>query len=282
VELRAVRYEVRDRVATVTLARPHRMNAWTGTMHAEYRACVAEAEDDRSVRVLVVTGEGRAFCAGADLEALDANADAGRYDDGLRGDVAHPGYGIRPEFDHPFAFHFGLAKPVIAALNGAAAGVGLVLACFCDLRFAAGDAKLTTSAPRLGLPAEYGLSWLLPRIVGLGRANDLLLSSRVVLGGEAAAMGLVNAAIPADELLDFTYGYAARLAAEVSPASLRETKRQIYADLHGDVGTAVARSVALTERMVGEPDYAEGVRAWIDKRQPRFADPPLDDGDRSP
>jgi enoyl-CoA hydratase/carnithine racemase len=272
-ELHAVRYEVSERVATVTLARPHRLNAWTGRMHTEYRWCLARAEADPGVRVVVVTGEGRGFCAGADTGALERNAAAGGYDDGVREPLATPGYGVRPEFDHAFAFHYGMATPVIAAVNGATAGVGLVLACFCDLRFAAAGAKLTTSAPRLGLPAEYGLSWVLPRLVGLGHAVDLLLSSRVVLAEEAATMGLVNRVLPPDELLPATYDYARALATEVSPASLREAKRQIYADQHGDVGTAVERAVALTDEMMGRADYAEGVRAWLDKRPPDFPDP---------
>ena len=269
-DLRVVRYDVVDAVATVTLNRPNRLNAWTGRMHAEYRWCLAQAEDDPEVRVIVVTGAGRGFCAGADAQALTQHAEAGGYDDGLREPPATPGYGVRPEFDHDFAFHYGMAKPVIAAINGPAAGVGLVLACYCDLRFAAAGAKLTTSAPRLGLPAEYGLSWVLPRLVGIGHAADLLLSSRVVLAEEAATMGLVNRVLPPDELLPFVADYARRLATEVSPASLRETKRQLYGDLHGDVGTAVTRSVELLDRMMGEPDYAEGVRAYVDRRPPRF------------
>lgn len=274
-DLRAVRYEVGDGIATVTLNRPHRLNAWTGRMHTEYRWALAQAEDDPGVRVVVVTGEGRGFCAGADAQALEQHAEAGGYDDGVREPPAEPGYGVRPEFDHAFAFHFGMAKPVIAAVNGPAAGVGLVLVCFCDLRFAAAGAKLTTSAPRLGLPAEYGLSWVLPRLVGTGHAVDLLLSSRVVLAEEAATMGLVNKVLPPDELLPFTYGYARRLATEVSPASTREAKRQIYGDLlHGDVGASVERSVGLIDRMMGEADYAEGVRAYVEKRPPRFGDPP--------
>lgn len=272
-ELRTVRYAVDDHVATVTLDRPHRLNAWTGRMHTEYRWCLAKAEADPDVRVIVVTGAGRGFCAGADAAALERSAAAGGYDDGLREPPAEPGYGVRPEFDHQFAFHFGMATPVIAAINGAAAGVGLVLACFCDIRFAAAGAKLTTAAPRLGLPAEFGLSWVLPRLVGVGHAADLLLSSRIVLAEEAATMGLVNRVLPPDELLPHTYDYAHRLASEISPASLRETKRQLYADLHDDVGTAVERSVALTDRMMGEPDFAEGVRAWNEKRPPRFAAP---------
>jgi enoyl-CoA hydratase/carnithine racemase len=272
-ELKVVRYEVADRIATVTLDRPDRLNAWTGRMHTEYRWCLARAEADPGVRVAVVTGAGRGFCAGADTGALERHAEAGGYDDGVREPLATPGYGVRPEFDHAFAFHYGMATPVIAAINGPAAGVGLVLACYCDLRFAAAGAKLTTSAPRLGLPAEYGLSWVLPRLVGLGHAVDLLLSSRVVLAEEAGTIGLVNRVLPADELLDHTYTYARMLATEVSPASLRETKRQIYGELHDDVGTAVERSEALLDRMMGEPDYAEGVRAWTAKRPPRFPDP---------
>ncbi|HEY8548022.1 MAG TPA: enoyl-CoA hydratase-related protein [Acidimicrobiales bacterium] len=275
-ELKVVRYEVADRVATVTLDRPHRLNAWTGRMHTEYRWALAQAEQDPGVRVIVVTGAGPGFCAGADAKALEQHAEAGAYDDGVREPLAEPGYGVRPEFDHAFAFHFGMAKPVIAAVNGPAAGVGLVLACFCDLRFAAAGAKLTTAAPRLGLPAEYGLSWVLPRLVGVGHAADLLLSSRVVLAEEAATMGLVNKVLPPDELLPFTYDYARRLATEVSPASSRVAKRQLYADLHDDVGTSVARSEALLGEMTGAPDYAEGVRAYVERRPPEFPDPEPD------
>jgi enoyl-CoA hydratase/carnithine racemase len=270
-DLRVVRYEIADAVATVTLNRPDRLNAWTGRMQTEHRWCLAEAEADPEVRVVVVTGAGRGFCAGADAAALEKHAEAGGYDDGVREPLATPGYGVRPEFDHAFAFHYGMATPVIAAINGAAAGVGLVLACYCDLRFAAAGAKLTTSAPRLGLPAEYGLSWVLPRLVGVGHAADLLLSSRVVLAEEAATMGLVNKVLPPDELLDHTYAYAHQLATEVSPASLRITKHQLYGDLHGDVGSSVERSVELIDQMMGEPDYAEGVRAYMEKRPPRFA-----------
>jgi enoyl-CoA hydratase/carnithine racemase len=269
-EYRTIRYEVGDRVATITLDRPDRLNAWTGRMHTEYRHAVAVAEDDAEVRALVVTGSGRGFCAGADARALDKHAEAGRYDDGVREPLATPGYGVRTEFDHAFAFHYGLRFPVVAAINGPAAGVGLVLACYADLRFAAAGAKLTTAHGRLGLPAEYGLSWVLPRLVGIGHAADLLLSSRVVLAEEAAAMGLVNRVLPAEEVLPAATDWARAVAHHVSPASVAASKRQLYADLHGDVGTAVTTSERLLERHVQGPDYAEGVRALIEKRPPRF------------
>lgn len=269
-ERKVTQYAVHDRIATITLDRPHRLNAWTGRMHTEYRAAVQEAEDDPGVRVLVVTGAGRGFCAGADAAALDQHREAGAYDDGVRSPLAEPGYGVRPEFDQPFAFHFGLTTPVIAAVNGPAAGVGLVLACFADLRFAAAGAKLTTAHGRLNLPAEYGLSWLLPRLVGTGRALDLLLSSRVVLAEEAAEMGLVNAVVEPDRLLEHTYEYASMLATTVSRRSLAETKRQVWVDQHRDVGTSVAEAQALLEEMVREPDFAEGSKALSEKRPPRF------------
>src|SRR5215471_13629826 len=200
-DLKATTFDVADRVATITLNRPHRLNAWTGRMHTEYRWALAEAEADDDVRVIVVTGAGRGFCAGADSAALEGHVEKGGYDPGTDDDIATPGFGVRDEFDHDFAYHFGLTKPVLAAINGPAAGVGLVLACYCDLRFAAAGVKLTTSHGKLNLPAEYGLSWLLPRLIGLTHANDLLLSSRVVLAEEALAMGLVNAVVPPEELL---------------------------------------------------------------------------------
>ncbi|MGI8939835.1 MAG: enoyl-CoA hydratase-related protein [Iamia sp.] len=273
-DLKVVRYDVTGRVATVTLDRPQRMNAWTGRMHAEYRWCLARADDDPEVRAVVVTGAGRAFCAGADTEALAGHAEAGGYDPGTPEDMATPGYGVRSEYDHAFAWHYGLTVPVVAAVNGPAAGVGLVLACYCDLRFAAEGAKLTTSAPRLGLPAEYGLSWVLPRLVGIGHAADLLLSSRVVLAEEASTMGLVNRVLPPGDVLAAALDYARALATEVAPTSLRTAKAQLYADLHGDVGTAVARSERLLDEMVAAPDYREGVAAWNERRPPDFPPDP--------
>jgi len=270
-ELKVTQYVVDDEIATITLNRPQRMNTWTGRMDTEYRWLLAEADRDPTVRAIVVTGAGRAFCAGADSRALEGHIAKGRYDSGTTEDIAKPGYGVQPEFDADFAYHFGLTKPVIAAVNGPAAGAGFLLACYADLRFAAAGAKLTTSHGKLNLPAEYGISWLLPRMIGLTRANDLLLSSRVVLAEEALAMGLVNAVLPPDELLPYAYNYVRHLIATVSPGSLRETKRQIYADLHRDVRAAVAHSREQLERMTTEPDFAEGVAAFMEKRPPRWS-----------
>jgi len=269
-ELKTIRYAVDDRVATITLDRPHRLNAWTGRMHTEYRWAIQQAQRDVDVRVVVVTGEGRGFCAGADAGALEGHAERGGYDPGTPDDLATPGYGVHDSFDHDFAFHLGLRTPVIAAINGPAAGVGLVLACYCDLRFAAAGTKLTTAHGRLNLPAEYGLSWILPRIVGLGRANDLLLSSRVVLAEEALELGLVNRVAPGDEVLAEAQAYAHELAHGVARRSLAETKRAIALDQCRDLGTSVAESARLLDEMMGEADFAEGTRALVEKRPPQF------------
>lgn len=269
-ELKATRYAVEDGIATLTLSRPERLNAWTGRMHTEYRWCLQQAEDDPDVRIIVVTGEGRGFCAGADAAALEGHIEKGGYDPGTPEDLASPGYGVRPEFDQPFAFQFGMRKPIIAAVNGPAAGVGLAIVCFADLRFAARGAKLTTAHGKLGLPAEYGLSWMLPRLVGITYANDMLLSSRAVLAEEAMSMGLLNRLVEPGEVLDAAYGYARELIRNVSPASMAATKRQIAEDLHGDVGSSVAKSEELLRQMMREPDYKEGVAAFLEKREPRF------------
>lgn len=269
-ELKTIKFDVQDRIATITLNRPDRMNAWTGRMHTEYRWIMLQAEQDPEVRVILVTGAGRAFCAGADSKALEGHIEKGGYDPGTPDSLAEPGYGVRPEFDASFAWHFGLSKPLIAAINGPAAGVGLVLACYADLRFAAPGIKLTTAHGKLNLPAEFGLSWLLPRLIGLTRANDLLLSSRVIMSEEAERMGLINGIFEADALLDKTLSYAAQLRDNVSPASLRETKRQIYTDQHRNVGAAVEESERLVNDMMQQADYVEGVNAFVEKRAPNW------------
>src|SRR5437764_1558595 len=204
-------------------------------MEQEYAWALVEADADADVRAVVVTGAGRGFCAGADIKALDRIVEAADYDaasppPAQASDL--PGHSVH-------TLPLRLTKPVIAAVNGPAAGVGFVLMCFCDIRFAAAGAKLTTSFGRLGLPAEHGVSWLLSRLVGPGRAADLLFSSRVVLAEEAVELGLVNRAFPPDELLPFTLDYARRMAADISPSSLRVMKRQLWDDMTGELAPSV-------------------------------------------
>jgi enoyl-CoA hydratase/carnithine racemase len=270
-ELNNTEYEVDAQgLATIWLNRSHRMNAWTGRLHTEYRHLLKRANDDSKVRAIIVTGVGKGFCVGGDSQALSGHADRGAYSPGISEDIAKPGYGTDPNFDASFAYHFGLDKPVIAAMNGPAAGVGLALACFADLRFAVPGVKFTTAHGKLNLPAEYGLSWMLPKIVGLGRANDLLLTSRVFTSDEALTLGFVNQIFEPEALMAQTREYAHQLIASVSPNSLRQTRWQIYKDLHRDVASAVIESERLIEDMAKEEDFKEGIAALVEKRPPRW------------
>jgi enoyl-CoA hydratase/carnithine racemase len=262
--------EVRNGVAVVTLNRPDRGNSWTGRMEVEYRARLAEAEADGSVRVIVITGAGRQFCVGADAAALDGMTGGGGYDDGVREPLAQPGRSDDPDLGGRHAFLWAIPKPVIAAMNGAAAGLGLAIACYCDLRFAAARAKFTTATARLGLPAEFGLSWLLPRMLGTTRAADLLLSGRVILADEAERIGLVNGVFPDDDVLAETVAYAERLARHCAPSSLRAIKEQLYRDLRGTLAEAEADSRRRLEEMTGSADFLEGVAALVGRRDPDF------------
>jgi len=266
-----VLYKVRDAIATITLNRPERLNAWTGRMNLEYRTALSRAAEDTTVRVIVVTGAGRGFCAGADSAALAGHAERGSYEDGLPDHPPSPGFGVRPEFDAELAYHLGINKPIIAMVNGPAAGLGFALMCWCDLRFAAAGARLTSAHGRLGLPTEFGLSWLLPRIVGLTWAADILLSSRIFAAEEGYEMGLLNAVVPLDELSDHVRAYARQLATTVAPTSLAVTKRQLYRDLlTADPAASVHDAERTMATMMGAPEYREGVAALREKRPPRY------------
>jgi enoyl-CoA hydratase/carnithine racemase len=272
-ELRNTRYEVDDAgVATVWLHRPQRANSWTGHVHREYRWIFQTLEAEPGVRVAIVTGSGRHFSVGADSAALDIGAERGSYDPSLPEGAAQPGYGVRPEFDHDMAWHWGLRFPVIAAINGACAGIAFALACFCDMRFAVGGAKLTTAAPKLGLPAEYGLSWVLPRLVGVTSAADLLMSGRVFTAAEAP-VGLFNAVYStADEMLDAVTKYARTIATTTGPNAVSRTKLQLYKDLlDTDVGASIEDSKRQIDQVMATAEYREGVAAFRERRPPDFA-----------
>lgn len=271
--LEATRYEVADQVATITLDRPDRLNAWTAIMNAEYRAHLQAAVDDPRVRVIVVTGAGRGFCAGAESDDLAGHVERGAYDAGAPDDLATPGYGVRDEFDAELAYHFGISKPILAAINGPVAGIGFALACYCDLRFAARGAKFTTAHGKLGLPCAFGLAWLLPRLIGLPRALDLILSSRTFDADEAHTLGLVTSVVDGPDLADHVHDYARMLATTVSPASLAASKRQVYESFHMTAAESVRAAEALLDPMMADPDYREGVAALREKRAPLFDNP---------
>jgi enoyl-CoA hydratase/carnithine racemase len=241
-------------------------------MHTELRHLLQRAEDDPSIRVVVITGDpaGKTFCPGADSRALETHLERGGYDAGTPPDLATPGHGVDPAFDADFAFFFGLEVVTIAAVNGAAAGVGLALACWCDLRVATSGATWTTAHGKLNLPAEYGLSWLLPRMIGHGRAADLLLTSRRFSSDEAHQMGLVTELVTGDCLAP-ALALGGRLVADVSPHSLRATKRQLAVDAtHDDPGRSVRDAQARLDEMTTEPDYGEAMAAFLERRPPTW------------
>ncbi|MET7928708.1 enoyl-CoA hydratase-related protein [Streptomyces sp. NPDC005349] len=255
--------ERRGPVLVLTLNRPDRLNAWTDELEARYFGLLDEAEADPGVRAIVLTGAGRGFCAGADMDDLQQAGAAAELMDGPV-----------PKRERPRWFPLTLRKPLIAAVNGAAAGLGLVEALYCDIRLSTPDAKFTTAFARRGLIAEYGIAWLLPRLIGQSRAMDLLLSGRVVRGTEAYEMGLVNKVVEADQLLDTAVEYATELATWSSPASMGIMKRQVLQALDTDFVTAAAAADALMPEAFRRPDATEGVASYLEGRAPAFS--PLD------
>jgi enoyl-CoA hydratase/carnithine racemase len=247
-------------VALITLNRPDRLNAWTHEMENLYFDLLEDCARDEAVRAIVVTGAGRGFCAGADMGDLQDLGDGG-------GPSAEQAAAER----RPQRLPLTIPKPIIAAINGPCAGIGLVQALMCDVRFAAAGAKFTTAFARRGLVAEHGISWMLPRLVGPARALDLLLSGRVVLGEEAAELGLVNRALPPDELLGATLAYARELASLCSPASMAAMKQQVYAALETGLAEATDEADRLMLASFAGPDFAEGVASFVERRDPQFA-----------
>jgi enoyl-CoA hydratase/carnithine racemase len=273
-ELKVTTYSIDSNgVATVCFNRPGRGNSWTSRMNAEYRWIMSEADADPAVRVIVVTGAGRQFCVGADFKALDFYTEGDKdYVETVRPDAfAQPGHGVRAEYDHELVWQWGLKKPVIAAINGACAGIAVAIAGFCDLRYAVQGAKLTTAAARLGLPAEYGMAWLLPRLMGMTHAADVLLTGRIFLAEEAKQMGFLNDVFAPGEFEQRTAAIARSIALTVSPRAAMATKRQLYAEqMELNVGACVEDSKRLIGELMRGPDYKEGVAALQEGRPARF------------
>jgi len=250
--------EAADGVATLTLNRPDRLNAWTPELQTRYFDLLSECAERDDVRAIVVTGAGRGFCAGADMQSLQA----------LSGDGNGQVSGSTDA--RPVTFPLSIRKPIIAAINGPCAGLGLVMALMCDVRFATEDAKLTTAFVRRGLIAEHGISWMLPRLVGPAHALDLLLSGRVVLGSEAAELGLVNQVVRTESVAQHSLTYARELAAQCSPASMAVIKQQVYEDYSRSLDEARDRANALMFESFTRSDFAEGVQSFVERRAPRF------------
>jgi enoyl-CoA hydratase/carnithine racemase len=266
-------YEVDDPVATITLNRPSVLNAWTDRMGFEVRHAVSQAEADPRVVGIVLTGAGRGFCAGADMNRLSAISSGERRAETPAGDLScDPG---DPSFGDDlhlgtYAYLMSVPKPVIAAINGPVAGMGVPIVLACDLRFMAEDAVLMTAFAQRGLVAEWGISWLLPRLAGTAVALDLLFSSRKVSGTEAAALGVVNTALPAAEVLPHAQQYVRNLAATSSPASMAIMKRQVYQQMHAGLLAAEHEARELMIDSFSRPDFREGVSSFVERRPPQF------------
>ncbi|HEY2659286.1 MAG TPA: enoyl-CoA hydratase [Caulobacteraceae bacterium] len=261
-------YAVQDGVAVLTLNRPDRLNAWTGVMHQEVKAAMRAASDDEAVRVIVLTGAGRGFCAGADMQNLQT-IQGGDRSAATQADTPFDA-NSSPEFHKTYSYFPAVTKPIIAAINGPCAGLGLVIALYADMRFASDAAVFSTAFSRRGLIAEHGSSWLLPRLVGFANAADLLYSARRVGAPEALAMGLVNRVIPHQSFMDEVMAYARMLAQEVSPRSLREMKREIWNALFQTLGQAIDSANGDMAASFASEDFKEGVAHYIEKRTPAF------------
>jgi enoyl-CoA hydratase/carnithine racemase len=275
-----VTYEAKDGVAVISLNRPQALNAFTAAMGRGLKAAMADAVADAEVRIIVLTGTGRGFCAGADMNLLQKITPGGGAATQVQGtnqapEVKHDfssglGPDVGPHYGGRFGYLLQARKPVIAALNGPAAGLGLVLALYADIRFAGSDAKFTTSFGQRGLIAEHGISWLLPRLIGPAHALDLLLSARKLSAAEAERIGLVNKVFPQATFMQEVLDYARTLAQTVSPRSTAVIKAQVWKALHQEFNDALALADAEMKKSFASADFKEGVAHYVEKRAPAF------------
>lgn len=249
-------------VAVLTLNRPDRLNTWGGDIATAYYCSLDRAEADPAVRVIVLTGRGKAFCAGANLGSTASVGESLTKPD-------QPDLSELVGERQPYHLTM-LSKPVIAAINGSCVGIGLTQALMCDIRFAAAGAKFAASFARRGLIAEYGVSWILPRLTGWAVALDLLLSGRTFLAEEAAELGLVKEVVAPERLMDRAMGYAEDIARNCSPASMAVIKRQAYGDAMRDVAQASAQAEILLQESLQRRDVIEGITSFLEKRPPDF------------
>ncbi len=264
------------RVHTITLNRPERLNAWTGRMETELHHAIEAAEANEQVRAIVVTGAGRGFCAGADMDILEAGV-AGALDEpaapaasaAAAKPAAPAASGIEANYAWKFSYLLRVRKPIFAAINGPIAGIGLCMALFCDFRYMAEGQKLTTAFAKRGLIAEHGISWMLPRLIGATHALDLLMSARTLVTAEASALGLVKA-LPAEGFLAAVQAIARELTENASPRSIGVIKRQVYDSLFQDLDTAWRRADEEMRASFTSEDFREGVAHFLEKRPPAF------------
>lgn len=266
-----ITYEVRDPVAIITMNRPEALNAFTNRMLAEIRHALAAAEKDPAVVGIVLTGAGRGFCAGMDMNALNSMSSGGGARDDLSALDAEPGdKSLGGNFQVSFTYLMSIRKPLIAAVNGACAGLGFVFALLADMRFVEKQARFTTAFSQRGLIAEHGASWILPRLIGSGKALDILWSGRKFDGVEADRLGLAERLVDTGESLPAAVDYITQVSKVASPTSLKVMKAQVYRHLNMQLGESVTESNAWMADSLRREDFREGVRSFLEKRSPAF------------
>jgi len=272
-EFAEIIYEKQDRIATVTMNRPDRLNAFTPRMGAEMKTAMVDADRDPNVRAIIVTGAGRGYCAGAEISNLSSVARGGTRATDAVGTPRTDDRWLdehRADYRGQFSWVLALGKPVIAAINGACVGLGLTKSLYYDIRIASEKARLGLIFPQRGLAIEHGSSWMLPRIVGLTRAMEMALTGRLLDAQEALEIGLVTRVVPPDQVIPAARAIATEIAAKCSPLGVAQARRLVYRHLFTDLGTAIREDDETMIRMLGSEDFKEGVSAFLEKRAPRW------------
>ena len=267
-------YDKSDRIATVTFNRPEKMNAWTPTMGAETRTALLDADRDPTIGAIIVTGAGRAYCAGADMGGL-SEISSGRARAGGAGSSPSPDQeewlrAQRPDYRNQYAYVLGLSKPVIGAINGACVGLGFTTCLYQDIRIASENARMGLIFVQRGLAIEHGSSWMLPRIVGVARAVELAVTGRLVDADEALRIGLVHRVVPQASLIETAREVAGHIANKCAPLGVSEAKKLVWRHLFTDLATAIREDDESMTMMTRSEDFKEGVRAFNEKRPAKY------------
>jgi len=269
VEFKEITYEKSDRIAIVSYNRPERMNAWKMSMGEEARTAMLDADKDPNIGAIILTGVGRAFCAGADMASLN-NLAQGTDELAAAGTPPSGTEELDPNFRGRFSWMLALKKPVIGAINGPAVGMGFANALYCDIRIAAEKARMGLIFTQRGLGIEFGSSWMLPRIIGIANAMDLAVTGRLIDATEAHRMGLVSKVVPDAELMGAAKALATQIGTQCSPLGISHVKRMVYNHLFTDLATALADNDASASELTKSEDFKEGIKAFLEKRPPKF------------
>jgi enoyl-CoA hydratase/carnithine racemase len=262
-------YDKSDRIATITMNRPDKLNAWTPRMGSEMREAFTDADRDDAIRAIIVTGAGRAYCAGADMEHLNNIAEGASPSAAVQ-TRASSDKRVRPDFDGPFSYVLALSKPVIGAINGPCAGLGFTTSLYHDIRIASENARMGLILVQRGLAMEHGSSWMLPRLVGVAKAIELAVTGRLVDAQEALSIGLVHRVVPAAKLIETAREIATQIATKCAPMGVALAKNAIYEHLFTDLATAIRDEDSIMERTTRSADFKEAVKAFVEKRPARF------------